>query len=196
MSGGPTQRSLPASPAWCRAPAQPAFPSAWLSQGQMTSFLMAWSLDSPVPVSSESIRQVPLSTGTSILIWKKLRRKKKGEGSGRSTKWEESIGMLAHGPRARYARMRTPTDLGTDTHACAHPRKYVRICTHVHTHGRVYAYARMRTPTDACTHDHACAHPRTCIHIYMCAHEHMYTYMCVRNPQTCTHIHVCAHPRT
>lgn len=71
-SGGPTQRSLPASPAWCRAPAQPAFPSAWLSQGQMTSFLMAWSLDSPVPVSSESIRQVPLSTGTSILIWKKF----------------------------------------------------------------------------------------------------------------------------
>lgn len=52
------------------APAQPAFPSARLSQGQMTSFSVARSPDSPV--SSESIRQGPLSMGTSILIWKKF----------------------------------------------------------------------------------------------------------------------------
>lgn len=37
----------------------------------MTSF-MAWSPCSPVPASSESIRQVPLPVGTSILIWKKF----------------------------------------------------------------------------------------------------------------------------
>lgn len=52
--------------------AQPAFPSARLSQGQMTSFSVVWSPDSPAPVSSESIRQGPLSVGISILIWKKL----------------------------------------------------------------------------------------------------------------------------
>lgn len=59
--------------------AQPAFPSARLSQGQMTSFSMAWSPDSPVPVSSESIRQVPLRVGTSILIWKKLQIQKESK---------------------------------------------------------------------------------------------------------------------
>lgn len=53
-------------------PAQPAFPSARLSQGQMTSFSVVWSPDSPAPGSSESIRQGPLSVGISILIWKKL----------------------------------------------------------------------------------------------------------------------------
>lgn len=59
-----------------RTLAQPALPWARLSQGQMTSFSVACSADSPVPVSSESIRQVPLSVGTSILIWKKLRAQK------------------------------------------------------------------------------------------------------------------------
>lgn len=54
------------------SPAQPAFPSARLSQGQMTSFSVVWSPDSPAPGSSESIRQGPLSVGISILIWKKL----------------------------------------------------------------------------------------------------------------------------
>lgn len=43
-----------------------------LSQGQMTSFSVARSPDSPVPASSESIKQVPLPVGTSILIWKKF----------------------------------------------------------------------------------------------------------------------------
>lgn len=55
-----------------QGPAQPAFPSARLSQGQMTSFSVVWSPDSPAPVSSESIRKGPLSGGISILIWKKL----------------------------------------------------------------------------------------------------------------------------
>lgn len=76
----------------CREPllgpgplAQLAFPPARLSQGQMTSFSMAWSPDSPVPASSESIRQVPLCVGTSILIWKKLQAQKESMcmGTGR-----------------------------------------------------------------------------------------------------------------
>lgn len=67
--------------------AQPAFPSARLSQGQMTSFSVVWSPDSPAPVSSESIRQGPLSVGISILIWKKLRTQKqvKRERKGRQS---------------------------------------------------------------------------------------------------------------
>lgn len=59
-----------------QGPAQPAFPSARLSQGQMTSFSVVWSPDSPALGSSESIRQVPLSVGISILIWKKLQTQK------------------------------------------------------------------------------------------------------------------------
>ena len=71
-SRGPILQSL-----WERLPgprpqAQPAWPSAGLSQGQMTSFSVAWSPRAPGPGSSESIRQAPLPIGTSILIWKKL----------------------------------------------------------------------------------------------------------------------------
>lgn len=72
MSRGPIQPSVQERLPSPRPRAQLALPSVRLSQGQMTSFSMAWSLRSPVLVSSESTRQVPLPVGTSILIWKKL----------------------------------------------------------------------------------------------------------------------------
>ena len=55
-----------------RPQAQPVWPSAALSQGQMTPLSVAWSPRAPGSASSESIRQAPLPMGTSILIWKKL----------------------------------------------------------------------------------------------------------------------------
>lgn len=79
VSRGPFWWSLLGASSWFKAWAQPAFPSARISQGQMTSFSMAWSPESPVPVSSVSIRQVPLSVGTSILIWKKLQAQKESK---------------------------------------------------------------------------------------------------------------------
>lgn len=71
-SRGPILQSLWEQLPGPRPQAQPAWPSAGLSQGQMTSFSVAWSPRAPGPGSSESIRQAPLPMGTSILIWKKL----------------------------------------------------------------------------------------------------------------------------
>ena len=66
-ASGPRGPILPSL--WERLPgprprAQPAWPSTGLSQGQTTSFSVAW--------SPRALRQAPLPMGTSILIWKKL----------------------------------------------------------------------------------------------------------------------------
>lgn len=115
-----------------KGPAQPAFPSARLSQGQMTSFSVVWSPDSPAPGSSESIRQGPLSVGISILIWKKLQTQK---GTSKEAEGQEIPHVIAgqqeipprdHGTAGNHAYV-IPTVPGTSM-----PQTLIQsgVCSH------------------------------------------------------------------
>lgn len=160
----------------------------------MTSFLMARSPDSPVPVSSESIRQVPLSIRTSILIWKKLQTQEKSKcgGAWGNANWEDSIDMHTHRHKCTHTHMHKHMCMYTCTHehinmcvstdACAHVQMSMPTDMHAHAHIHVHKYV--------CTH--ACMQTQTHEHISMlvCVYRRVCIYACVNmSADICAHMH-------